>query len=74
MKKYFFILTACLTVGLAPYSSEPHLVGKLRWILGGAQGMQMLDWGDALMHGSPWLVLLYFVVRDLLPKSQTPGA
>lgn len=65
MKKYFFILTACLTLGLAPYWPEPHIIGKLRWLFGGAHGMQQLDWGDALLHGTPWLALIFFGVRDL---------
>ncbi|WP_342663114.1 hypothetical protein [Rudanella lutea] len=37
---------------------EPHLLGKLRWVLGGAVGMQLVDWGDLLMHGAPWLGLI----------------
>lgn len=47
-----------LTLGLAPFAPEPHIWGKLKWILGGATGMQPLDWGDALMHGAPWLWLI----------------
>jgi len=68
MKKYFLIVLACLTLGLTPYFPEPHLVGKIRWILGGAKGMQPIDWGDAIMHGSPWLVLLYVAARDLFAR------
>ena len=47
-----------LTLGLAPFTPEPHIWGKLKWILGGAEGMQLIDWGDFLMHGAPWLGLI----------------
>lgn len=50
-------LMASLTLGLAPFWSEPHVVGKLRWVMGGATGMSGLDWMDLLMHLTPWLLL-----------------
>jgi len=56
-------ILACLTLGLAPYLPEPHLVGKLRWVAGGATGMAPLDWGDLLMHGAPWVWLLVAGIR-----------
>lgn len=52
-------LLASLTLGLAPFVPEPHLVGKIRWVLGGAEGMSLVDWGDLAMHGAPWLWLLF---------------
>ncbi len=53
-----FVLMACLTLGLAPFFPEPHLLGKLRWVVGGAIGMKPLDWFDLVWHGLPWLLLL----------------
>lgn len=53
-----FVLMASLTLGLAPFFPEPHIWGKLKWVAGGAQGMQVMDWFDLLMHGFPWLLLL----------------
>ncbi len=52
-------VVASLTLGLAPFTPEPHLVGKLRWLAGGAVGMAGADWLDLLMHGAPraWLLL-----------------
>lgn len=50
-------LLASLTLGLAPFVPEPHLVGKIRWVLGGADGMALVDWGDLAMHGAPWVWL-----------------
>jgi hypothetical protein len=61
MKKYLTwqnLLPICLTLGLAPFVPEPHIIGKIRWIAGGAVGMTALDWGDTLLHGLPWLLLL----------------
>ncbi len=52
------LLLACLSLGLAPFTPEPHLWGKLRWVAGGAQGMALMDWLDLLMHATPWLLLL----------------
>jgi len=54
--KYFLLFS--LTLGLAPFSPEPHIVGKLRWIAGGAIGMTSMDWFDVLLHGTPWILLL----------------
>ena len=51
-------MIASLTLGLAPFIPEPHLVGKLRWVAGGAKGMQIMDYFDLVMHGFPWLLLL----------------
>lgn len=51
-------LLAALTLGLAPFVPEPHVVGKIRWVLGGANGMSATDWFDLVMHGAPWVGLL----------------
>lgn len=48
----------CLLLGLAPFVPEPHLFGKLRWVAGGAVGMQAMDWLDLLWHGAPFLLLV----------------
>ncbi len=52
------MLVLSLTLGLAPFLPEPHLFGKIRWVLGGAEGMQLMDWLDLLMHGTPWLLFI----------------
>lgn len=49
---------ASLTLGLAPFTPEPHLWGKLRWVFGDPSGMKLADWLDLLMHGTPWLLLI----------------
>ncbi|MDP2316967.1 MAG: hypothetical protein Q8P41_29005 [Pseudomonadota bacterium] len=50
-------LLAALSLGLAPFLPEPHLVGKLRWVAGGAHGMVAMDWMDLAFHGAPWVWL-----------------
>ena len=57
MKQLALPLLVCLTLGLAPFVPEPHLVGKLRWVAGGANGMQPVDYFDLILHGSPWVWL-----------------
>lgn len=56
------VALACLTLGLAPYTPEPHIVANLRWVAGGAVGMETTNWLDLLMHGLPWLLLLRIIV------------
>jgi len=63
-----FVGLMCLTLGLAPFFPEPHIVGKIQWIMGGAVGMKLLDWGDTLMHGFPWILLIRLLVLKLLKK------
>lgn len=62
-------LVLALTLGLAPFSPEPHLFGKVRWVLGGAEGMAMMDWFDLLLHGIPWLYFLTSVIITLRNSS-----
>lgn len=66
------VVVACLTLGLAPFVPEPHLLGKLRWVMGGATGMQPMDWLDLLWHGLPFLLLIRLVILRIF--SGTPSA
>jgi hypothetical protein len=58
-------LVASMTLGLAPVVPEPHLLGKLRWVAGGAVGMGWIDAADLALHGAPWLWLAVVVVRSV---------
>ncbi len=57
-----------LTLGLTPFFPEPHVLGKLKWVAGGAVGMAPMDWFDLLLHGTPWLLLILWGVRFLIQK------
>jgi hypothetical protein len=62
------LILISLSLGLAPFFPEPHILGKLRWVLGGANGMQPMDWFDLLLHGTPWLVLIIYSIHYFLVK------
>lgn len=68
--KLFTPLLLSLTLGLAPFFPEPHIVGKIRWIAGGAEGMQMMDYFDLLFHGAPWAYLIYMLAAQYLTKNK----
>ena len=71
-KNLILFLLASLTLGLAPFSPEPHIVGKLRWVAGGAMGMKGADWFDLVLHGTPWVLLFLALIlkgKELLQKS-----
>lgn len=67
-KNIVLLLAASLTLGLAPFLPEPHVWGKLKWVFGGAVGMQPMDWFDLLLHGIPWLLLLLGGIDKLTTK------
>ena len=57
-------LMLSLTLGLAPFYPEPHILGKIKWLIGGAVGMQPMDWFDLLLHGTPWMLLLGALILE----------
>ena len=61
-------LFASLTLGLAPFTPEPHMIGKWRWLLGGAKGMQAMDWFDLILHTAPWAFLLFVLLKIALVR------
>lgn len=62
------VILGCLTLGLAPFFPEPHLLGKIKWIAGGAVGMAPMDWFDVVLHGFPFVLLLRLVVLKILKR------
>lgn len=65
-------LIASVTLGLAPFN-PPHILGKIKWILGGnafsgKDAMQLQDWFDVFLHGSPWILLVVSVILNLSSK------
>jgi len=68
-KNWKLILLLCLTLGLAPYFPEPHILGKIRWVLGGAKGMQLMDWFDLALHGFPFILLIRFIILKFLRRN-----
>ncbi|MGA0383934.1 MAG: hypothetical protein ACO3L1_02935 [Flavobacteriaceae bacterium] len=66
-------LLFCVVPGLLPFSAEPHIVGKVRWVMGGAMGMQPMDYFDLFLHGSPFVYLAYVLIK-MLKESLSPNA
>ncbi|UWX54091.1 hypothetical protein NYZ99_13745 [Maribacter litopenaei] len=62
------IILLCLTLGLAPFFPEPHIWGKIKWIMGGAKGMAFMDWFDVLLHGFPYVLLIRKIILSLIKK------
>lgn len=59
---------ASATLGLAPFTPEPHLVEKLRWLATG-QPFAAIDVFDLLMHGAPFMWLAWTLWRRYGPKA-----
>lgn len=58
-------LGAALTVGLAPFTPEPHIVEKLRMLRAGTL-KKPLDIFDLALHGAPFLLLAAKLLRMAL--------
>ena len=57
-------------LALAPFYPEPHLVGKIRWVMGGANGMTEMDWFDLFLHGLPIMSFLFLLGFQLGRKKK----
>lgn len=64
------VILLCLTLGLAPFFPEPHFFGKVKWILGGAEGMKPMDWFDTILHGFPYVLLIRLVIIKVLAATK----
>jgi hypothetical protein len=62
------MLIFSLTLGLAPFVPEPHIFGKVRWLMGGGVGMQLMDYWDFVMHGTPWVLLFRVLLLKALGR------
>jgi hypothetical protein len=70
-KEILYPLLLSLTLGLAPFVPEPHIWGKIKWIAGGAVGMQFMDWVDVVQHGFPFVWLIIALYKEYKPKAKT---
>lgn len=71
-QKWLLFLALSLSLGLAPFTA-PHIIGKIKWLLGGnvfseKGGMQLMDWFDVFLHGTPWLLLICSLILNLASK------
>ena len=54
---YSLLIMICLTLGLAPFTPEPHIWEKLKMLAAG-ELTKPIDIFDLLLHGLPWLLLI----------------
>ncbi|WP_405413535.1 hypothetical protein [Maribacter sp. Asnod1-A12] len=66
LNNWKLIILLCLTLGLAPFFPEPHIVGKLKWIFGGDKGMVFMDWFDVVLHGFPFILLIRLIIMKII--------
>ena len=61
------VILAALTLGLAPFFPEPHIVEKLRML---AQGnlKRPIDIVDLAYHAIPWLLLVAKLAREVMAR------
>jgi hypothetical protein len=60
------IILLCLTLGLAPFLPEPHILGKIKWLAGGGNGMGAMDYFDVILHGFPFVLLLRLIIVTIV--------
>jgi hypothetical protein len=53
---YPVLIVLCLTLGLAPFVPQPHVVEKLRMLFAGTL-TRPIDVFDLLLHAAPWVLL-----------------
>jgi hypothetical protein len=60
-------ILGCLTLGLAPFTPEPHIWEKLKMLAAGALH-KPVDMFDLLLHAAPWLLLAAKLARMTTAK------
>ena len=58
------VALVCATLGLAPFTPEPHVWEKLKMLFSGKLN-QGIDIFDLVMHGLPWVILVAKLTRQL---------
>ncbi len=59
------LVLASLTLGLAPFVPEPHIVEKIRMLFAG-QLVKPIDIFDMVLHGTPWVLLILKLLRTFV--------
>ncbi|MBW1635008.1 MAG: RND transporter [Deltaproteobacteria bacterium] len=63
-----FLLIACLTLGLAPFTPEPHIWQKLKMLSSGTLS-KPVDIFDFIMHGLPFILLTVKLISQAREKA-----
>jgi hypothetical protein len=62
------LIVLCLSLGLAPFTPEPHLLEKLKMLAAGELS-KFIDIFDLMLHATPWIML---IIKLLLPLTGKP--
>ncbi|MEE9447464.1 MAG: hypothetical protein V3V09_05865 [Arenicellales bacterium] len=54
---WIVVLVLCITLGLAPFNPEPHVLEKLKMLQAGNLS-KPADIFDLFIHGAPWVILV----------------
>lgn len=66
---FWVLLVLCATLGLTPFTPEPHLWEKLKMLASGDL-RRAVDWFDLALHGLPWLLLAAKGLRAISRKTR----
>lgn len=58
------LVVLCLTLGLAPFTPEPHLLEKLKMLTAG-ELVKPIDFFDLALHGTPWVLIILKLLLQL---------
>jgi len=61
---WLMVVVICATLGLAPFTPEPHVWEKLKMLFSGELN-QGIDIFDLMMHGLPWVILIGKLARQV---------
>jgi len=56
------LIVIAVTLGLAPFSPQPHVVEKMAMLFNGTLS-KPIDIFDLLLHGTPWVLLALKLMR-----------
>jgi hypothetical protein len=57
------VIVIVATLGLAPFSPQPHVVEKAAMLLNGTLS-KPIDIFDLVLHGTPWVLLAVKLTRE----------
>lgn len=58
------IVVLCLTLGLAPFTPEPHVWEKLKMLAAGTLS-KPIDMFDLVLHGFPFVLLVLKIIDKI---------
>ena len=67
------IILFCLTLGLAPFFTIPHVWEKLKMFSSGTL-VRPIDCFDLIMHAAPWILVLNKIVLTMKENGVTDNS